>query len=1397
MAAELLRLGLLDDQQYHMLLKKLINDTEFSVITCEILIKAVEAKEGANKSSVDVSQDVELYNLYQELLEHCLLPRLHKIIGNYSYAVQNNHYLLPHVRDAEKNKSSLLSLDDLLSQDHNLNDQELEESSDKLLRDDELILVPKLSRIIVVIMKMVSGLSKSQIHTGNSDVIDGDSLDKKSITSLKTIFEGISQNLPVRHLDAVVDEEHHKVKVLSLIFANLLKDGWCLRHCSLRRASRIVLDVSLAVIKASPDADITALLLMLIIQPFLDFKNDDKNEVIHKLWHIVKNFYIVDGNFITVEKNTTGFLILCFMATHMFEDGCFSLIGGDDILWKIIQFGLVHTNPLSRKRCQYVLKRSVDYFSSESITKLKSEYISWPRDKNDEVIRFWNDFFLLVESLEEKQAHVVRPVLEKLDHLINMCCSTEHIFHISWTLVIFKRIFDQDNKNIKQWGLMKILRLKLSQEVLVKGVLFFVRLHVLPALSDYCLYSRDAGQRPRTPSTVGDQLVLFLENIIVSLDVTQQKYFMCSLLETLFDGRAWGGIPLFYLIRGLSLMPKTAVWSFKVVKSAVSNFEGCLSTQEVVLRSASQCDLLKAVFKHLVPEVTFLEICDIVGHFRRKESWCRGTVLWNTIIKELDTFQETWQNRFLLIELAINKSLSSSETIHPHDIALGVNLLLDSNSLPDDVPERSCVIALLNPLSNFLRDCHIRPYLDHKKLTWVMEMLTQTLEIFTDVPSDCPQRPDKSGKHVSCLVEGIDCIAQLFIREIRRYNQPYDIEIISHYLSLFTQCRNLENLKDVLNVHYPELLQVCHVLLGQDNAVKNAFGVLLLEHLLAQYYGNTSSVIKEDMMNLVYEKVICNIEKVTPRRQIDGYNSTEFTSKLLLETTRSRWCCVWLLVQQSVSLKEEEYVRWRKIKTATISALPSAANAAGTMNVLLVFQLAVSLSPSIIENGMWEELTKVMWDSSREFRKGCDLYRSLIGCVTDLLFYEDAITKPECHGFIIQMSQWMRVTGIVVQGIASHMSRSLVTSLVKIQKKALVDPTPYRDIIQDILVPLLMFGSVFRKQYKVIHDTTEFIQDCGRLYSTNSLIESDHDADSRARAIALRYLLTLDKEKPKDRNWALVVAEGIKTQYTCCTGERRDFANSQKHRYKTRLLQAFLLILPLLDKSECSKDLAWLCKGLIKDHQQPSVRYLQEWGVSLITILHPQLFPDLLSHFLQRMMRCCASLCSTLYRGAWLNTSTPDCTLSSQSPLEPPLDSCPTTPLDICPTTPLDSCPTTPPDSCPTTPLDSCPTTPLDSCPTTPLDSCPTTPPDCPTTPLDSCPTTPLRRQLPHNSTDSCPTTPLDSCPTTPPDSCPTTPLDSCPTTPPDSCPTTNTVAPQLHQTAAPQLHQTAAPQLH
>lgn len=62
----------------------------------------------------------------------------------------------------------------------------------------------------------------------------------------------------------------------------------------------------------------------------------------------------------------------------------------------------------------------------------------------------------------------------------------------------------------------------------------------------------------------------------------------------------------------------------------------------------------------------------------------------------------------------------------------------------------------------------------------------------------------------------------------------------------------------------------------------------------------------------------------------------------------------------------------------------------------------------MLQGGMWKEVVEAMWTACFEFRKGCDLYRALIGCLTDLLFHRDALACPDCHACIIKVRFMVR-----------------------------------------------------------------------------------------------------------------------------------------------------------------------------------------------------------------------------------------------------------------------------------------------------------------------------------------------------------------------------------------------------
>lgn len=82
-----------------------------------------------------------------------------------------------------------------------------------------------------------------------------------------------------------------------------------------------------------------------------------------------------------------------------------------------------------------------------------------------------------------------------------------------------------------------------------------------------------------------------------------------------------------------------------------------------------------------------------------------------------------------------------------------------------------------------------------------------------------------------------------------------------------------------------------------------------------------------------------------------------------------------------------------------------------------------------------------------------------------------------------QVSQEILRAGEGVQGMATHVARSLAFSLVK---AGIGEPGWFKLLAKEVLAPLLMFGAVFRKQHRVVRDTLLFVGSCGDRYTCST-----------------------------------------------------------------------------------------------------------------------------------------------------------------------------------------------------------------------------------------------------------------------------------------------------------------------
>ncbi len=110
--------------------------------------------------------------------------------------------------------------------------------------------------------------------------------------------------------------------------------------------------------------------------------------------------------------------------------------------WKLIQIGLTHQCSLTRKRALFLMKRYTD--TKSPTVNSHAQGILGDMETKD-----WEDYYLILETLEEKQVHIVQQVMNKLPGLVR--------FHASWVFIVYCRFFTHQHITVVKWGLENFL----------------------------------------------------------------------------------------------------------------------------------------------------------------------------------------------------------------------------------------------------------------------------------------------------------------------------------------------------------------------------------------------------------------------------------------------------------------------------------------------------------------------------------------------------------------------------------------------------------------------------------------------------------------------------------------------------------------------------------------------------------------------------------------------------------------------------------------------------------------------------------------------------------------------------------------------------------------------------
>ncbi|XP_072247257.1 probable methyltransferase TARBP1 isoform X1 [Leuresthes tenuis] len=327
--------------------------------------------------------------------------------------------------------------------------------------------------------------------------------------------------------------------------------------------------------------------------------------------------------------------------------------------WRIIQDGLIHRDGVSRKRALYLLKRCAVLSEEEGCDCLPSAaeedetLFKWAPNKSKVLKEFWEDYALVMETLEENQIHVVRPVLNRIDTLIQTTvndgqASGQGLFHPSWLLCVYQRMFHSENKSLMREGVCHLLELQvLQQTAFVLAFSQFIVGPFMDVLSETSLYYRSAGQSVGDCPELAVKLHVFMATLFSSLPSEDRGCVLLQLIQQL-GSKQWCAVPLLFVCQALSKLPACPLLGVSGLNALREVLRCTMITHQVLLRGAAQCFLLNsALCLTVVSEVTLDDIFSFLMHFRADESLCRGTELWDQLCAWLMEHEGSFKSRIM------------------------------------------------------------------------------------------------------------------------------------------------------------------------------------------------------------------------------------------------------------------------------------------------------------------------------------------------------------------------------------------------------------------------------------------------------------------------------------------------------------------------------------------------------------------------------------------------------------------------------------------------------------------------------------------------------------------------------------------------------------------------------
>ncbi|XP_039313554.1 uncharacterized protein LOC105193761 isoform X2 [Solenopsis invicta] len=869
--------------------------------------------------------------------------------------------------------------------------------------------------------------------------------------------------------------------------------------------------------------------------------------------------------------------------------------------WLFILKGLRSPLQQYRKQALYIMKKAIDSisenvssFTQANLTKAEvTPFICNRFDMSSSIERIKERFFLLYEALEEKQEHLITPVLFHVATLakINKDHRTCDCFNIIWLRCIFEKILLHENNFIAKWGVTHVC--KLDDDTIFDDQ--FLELFI-GILNNNFLYECHSNEE--CPGIV-EELSQFLRYA--------KKSDLLNRFLKKINCVAWGPVAIFYVIHVLQTVshegPQYSEWQASELNAIKVLVEINLSAHSHILRTASQIELLRAI-PNCAQRINDLPLlANVLATFPSGEGLVRGTAPWNVIKTWLQTvLKEGDVVTFMEKTCASYKQGNVNLEMNPRTFAIMVYLMYDA-SLLSFFGKPTPAMEALNNLLYILNDISVRPYADIISSMNVVEFISHLLHLSVKGPRDKMTNFISSHMHTTFnfLIKNTRRISvQLTYEDYTRYvrivsshvaNAPFfmsEKDIRSYGEKLENESLNLIRNLQTVNMQYLYGLHVLH--LSQNILV---LPTLCKKHLL----GITSDINMVNLKGKIASEYYLLLLKLMHRYLVNSPVASWISVAAMLTN---------LLKFLDVGLPEN-VSEIAKILTVMIDN-----KVVRETSDRETLEYTLNLSFTCIDNG--KKNNNVFWMA----------IQNLMGVIinNNFLLLPNAVQFTE--GYIVKLLNEGEITAKFKRILLSKLKNLDVQNLMRLKSP---------------LTHCLFHSPIYRRDKKIENHAHLFIDKyLGHYYPKHVFIlDSNNDTAIRAEAIVLLHRIISYSESDciaYVNNHAQTLLDTLKTNKT-----KRYFNDSPLHKFKHRIMQILLILEPALSEDYVCLLQEELCDLIFSESNQSSVKIMQEWLLVRIFTKNIHLRDKLWSLFeksIKQRPTCTISMASIVYHIAKL-----------------------------------------------------------------------------------------------------------------------------------------------------------------